>query len=53
MPRKDSPYEILECKNQWSLVKPKIPKTNSLMDIIKFWWKFEFQTIEDEKKASN
>ncbi|EAR88347.3 hypothetical protein TTHERM_00812640 (macronuclear) [Tetrahymena thermophila SB210] len=52
-PRKDSPYEITDCKNLWSLNKQKIPKTNSLMDIIKFWWKFEFQTIEDEKKQNS
>lgn len=39
---KEAPYEIVECKNWSQLNKSKIPRTNSLMDIIKYWWKFEF-----------
>jgi len=39
---KEAPYEIVECKNWSQLNKAKIPRTNSLMDIIKYWWKFEF-----------
>jgi len=39
---KEAPFQIKDCKYFFKMDKSMIPRTSSLLEIIKFWWKFEF-----------